>query len=136
MVDAELQVRTRAFSQRDPPGKPDRSAVEIHSEHHFEHSPQSEFLRRLPNGARPGGAGCHQCSTHRKARGSAETPDPPASPAAAGGNPAAPYLIAFKDNTIHAATAVWTDRLMAHYITREGAHEQVLLDLVDGTCAP
>jgi hypothetical protein len=41
------------------------------------------------------------------------------------------YLIAFKDNTIRAATAVWTDRLMAHYITREGAHEQVLLDLVD-----
>jgi hypothetical protein len=41
------------------------------------------------------------------------------------------YLIAFKDSTIHAAIAVWTHRLMAHYMTREGAHEQVLLDLVD-----
>ena len=41
------------------------------------------------------------------------------------------YLIAFTDKTIQAATAVWTDRLMLHYITRQGGHEQVRLDRVD-----
>ena len=41
------------------------------------------------------------------------------------------YLIAFKDDSIQAATAVWTDRLMLHYTTRQGAHEQVRLDRVD-----
>jgi hypothetical protein len=41
------------------------------------------------------------------------------------------YLIAFKDDTIQAVTAVWTDHLMAHYITRTGAHEQVRLDRLD-----
>jgi hypothetical protein len=40
-------------------------------------------------------------------------------------------LIAFKDDTIQAATAVWADRLMLHYRTRQGAHEQVRLDRVD-----
>jgi len=64
--------------------------------------------------------------------GQLKPPDPPHVSAGASGRPEGPvYLIAFKDNTIHAATAVWTDRLMAHYMTREGAHEQVLLDLVD-----
>ena len=41
------------------------------------------------------------------------------------------YLIAGKDGTIQAASAVWTDRLMLHYLTPEGAHEQIRLDLVD-----
>lgn len=41
------------------------------------------------------------------------------------------YLIAFKDETILAVTAMWTDRLMVHYITRTGAHEQVRLDRLD-----
>jgi hypothetical protein len=41
------------------------------------------------------------------------------------------YLIAFQDHTIKAATAVWRDDLMLHYMTREGGHEQVRLDLVD-----
>ena len=36
-----------------------------------------------------------------------------------------------KDETIQAVTAVWTDHLMAHYITRTGAHEQVRLDRMD-----
>jgi hypothetical protein len=40
-------------------------------------------------------------------------------------------LIAFKDDTIQAASAVWADRLMLHYRTRQGAHEQVRLDRVD-----
>jgi hypothetical protein len=40
-------------------------------------------------------------------------------------------LIAFKDDTIQAATAVWADRLMLHYRTMQGAHEQVRLDRVD-----
>jgi hypothetical protein len=41
------------------------------------------------------------------------------------------YLVAFTDNTIQAVTAVWADRLMLHYMTRQGAHEQVRLDRVD-----
>jgi hypothetical protein len=40
-------------------------------------------------------------------------------------------LIAFKDDTIQSATAVWADRLMLHYRTPQGAHEQVRLDRVD-----
>jgi len=41
------------------------------------------------------------------------------------------YLIALKDESIHAATAYWADRIMLHYITVRGAHEQVRMDLVD-----
>jgi len=41
------------------------------------------------------------------------------------------YLIALKDNTVQAATEVWADRLMLHYRTPQGAHEQVRLDRVD-----
>ncbi|SRR6266849_6002965 len=41
------------------------------------------------------------------------------------------YLIALKDQSIHAATSYWADRTMLHYITLQGAHEQVRLDLVD-----
>jgi hypothetical protein len=41
------------------------------------------------------------------------------------------YIIAFKDGTIAAATAYWWDGLMLHYLTRQGAHTQVRLDLVD-----
>ena len=41
------------------------------------------------------------------------------------------YLIADKDGSIQAASAVWTDRLMLHYLTLEGGHEQVRLDRVD-----
>ena len=41
------------------------------------------------------------------------------------------YLIAFKDETIQEATAVWKDRLMLHYTTPQGGHEQVRLDRVD-----
>ena len=41
------------------------------------------------------------------------------------------YLIALKDERIHAATSYWADRTMLHYITLHGAHEQVRMDLVD-----
>jgi hypothetical protein len=41
------------------------------------------------------------------------------------------FLIALQDHTVHPASAVWADRLMLHYTTREGAHEQVRLDRVD-----
>jgi hypothetical protein len=45
-------------------------------------------------------------------------------------NPAK-YLIALQDDTIQAASAVWTDRLMLHYLSPKGAHGQVRLDRVD-----
>ena len=41
------------------------------------------------------------------------------------------YLVAFKNQPVQEATAVWRDNLMLHYKTRQGAHEQVRLDLVD-----
>jgi hypothetical protein len=41
------------------------------------------------------------------------------------------HLIALKDESIRAATSCWTDRAMLHYITMQGAHEQVRMDLVD-----
>jgi hypothetical protein len=44
---------------------------------------------------------------------------------------ARPYLIAFKDHTLEAATAYWVDSSMLHYMTLTGAHVQVRLSLVD-----
>ncbi len=41
------------------------------------------------------------------------------------------YLIALKDGGIQVATSHWEDSRMLHYITPEGSHEQVRLDLVD-----
>lgn len=41
------------------------------------------------------------------------------------------YALAFKDHTIEAATSYWTDGLMLHYMTRQGAHVQVRLNLLD-----
>jgi len=41
------------------------------------------------------------------------------------------YLIALKDRTVQVATSYWEDARMLHYITPEGAHEQVRTDLVD-----
>jgi hypothetical protein len=41
------------------------------------------------------------------------------------------FLIASKDGTIGAATSYWADRFMLHYVTLQGAHVQVRLDLVD-----
>ena len=46
--------------------------------------------------------------------------------------PSAPlYALAFKDRTIEVATCYWIDGLMLHYMTRQGAHVQVRLDLLD-----
>jgi hypothetical protein len=56
-----------------------------------------------------------------------QAPQNPPTPSAA----AAIYLVALKDQSIHAATAYWVDGVMLHFITSQGAHEQVRLDLVD-----
>jgi hypothetical protein len=45
--------------------------------------------------------------------------------------PSATYLIALKDHTVETATNYWTDGRMLHYMTKQGAHVQVRLDLVD-----
>jgi len=41
------------------------------------------------------------------------------------------YTIALKDHTIQLASAYWSDGLMLHYMTRQGTHVQIRLDLVD-----
>jgi hypothetical protein len=41
------------------------------------------------------------------------------------------YALAFKDHTIEAVTAYWTDGSMLHYLTRQGAHVQVRLNFLD-----
>lgn len=41
------------------------------------------------------------------------------------------YYIVLKDRTVEGAIVYWADRLMLHYITRQGAHVQVRRDLVD-----
>ena len=41
------------------------------------------------------------------------------------------FLIALKDKTINAATAYWVDGPMLNYLTLQGAHVIVRLDLVD-----
>ena len=41
------------------------------------------------------------------------------------------YLIALTDQTVHSATSMWSDGTMLHFLTRDGVHEQVRLDLVD-----
>jgi hypothetical protein len=41
------------------------------------------------------------------------------------------YSILLKDQTVHFASVYWTDKLMLHYLTPQGAHEQIRLDLVD-----
>jgi len=43
----------------------------------------------------------------------------------------ASYSIAFQNHTVETAAAYWTDGLMLHYLTPQGAHVQVRLDLVD-----
>lgn len=55
----------------------------------------------------------------------------PTSDHAASGAPGPLYAIAFKDHRVEAAVACWTDGPMLHYVTRQGAHAQVRLDLVD-----
>jgi hypothetical protein len=46
-------------------------------------------------------------------------------------SPAPFVLIALKDKTIYAATAYWVDGLMLNYVTLQGVHVMVRLDLVD-----
>jgi hypothetical protein len=47
------------------------------------------------------------------------------------GQSAPVYLIAFRDQSVHAAKSYWSDGRMLHYLTPQGAHEQVRMDLVD-----
>jgi hypothetical protein len=65
--------------------------------------------------------------------GDLKPPPQPARPAAGQEEKTGPrnYLIAFTDESIQEATAVWKDRLMLHYTTPRGGHEQVRLDRVD-----
>jgi hypothetical protein len=46
-----------------------------------------------------------------------------------GGSPI--YLIALRDNTIHAAAAYWVEGSVLHYLTLEHVHKQVALASVD-----
>jgi len=57
-------------------------------------------------------------------------PVPPAAKDPAPKDPAA-YLIALQDRTIQAASKVWADGTMLHYLTPQGAHGLVRLDRVD-----
>jgi hypothetical protein len=41
------------------------------------------------------------------------------------------YIVALNDGTLGAATAYWKDGAMLHYMTPEGSHVQVRLNLVD-----
>ena len=45
--------------------------------------------------------------------------------------PSALYLIAFRDHTVETATRYWMEGPLLHYLTPQGAHVQVRLDLVD-----
>ena len=66
--------------------------------------------------------------------GELKPPAPMGTPRGASAPARAPgrlYLIVLKDKSIQQATAIWRDRLMLHYTTATGAHEQVRLDLVD-----
>ena len=64
--------------------------------------------------------------------GELKPPEPGGPDIAQAHNPApAHYMVAFRDGTIQAATAVWADHLMVHYTTLTGGHEQVRLDRVD-----
>ncbi len=64
----------------------------------------------------------------------------PSGPQAPGGPAAAPqeasqasivFMIALKDNSVYTAVAYWVEGETLHYITTQGRHNQVSLDLVD-----
>jgi hypothetical protein len=54
-----------------------------------------------------------------------------AAPAASASNSSPIYLIASKDQTIHAAAAYWVDGRTLHYVTLQREEKQVPLDSVD-----
>jgi hypothetical protein len=41
------------------------------------------------------------------------------------------YIIALKDHSVQLASSYWSDGLMLHYLTQQGSHVQIRLDLVD-----
>ena len=61
----------------------------------------------------------------------AQPPQPPRAPRDQPPPEPAKYLIVFQDGSVQPAIAVWTDRLMLHYLTPEGAHGQVRRELID-----
>jgi len=62
-----------------------------------------------------------------KATGASTTPNDAKPPVPDGPE----YSVALKDRTIEAATVYWSDGRMLHYLTPQGSHVQVRLDLVD-----
>jgi hypothetical protein len=64
-------------------------------------------------------------------------PPPPMQPLPDGAKSSKPqrdgahYLVALKDGTVETASTVSMDHRMLHYLTPQGAHVQVRLDLVD-----
>jgi hypothetical protein len=71
---------------------------------------------------------------HRQAVQAAQTAQAvqPAKAATEEAQPPAPFfLIAMKDKTINAAAAYWVDGPMLNYVTLQGVHVIVRLDLVD-----
>jgi hypothetical protein len=60
-----------------------------------------------------------------------QAPQPPRAAAEIPQLPAPFVLIALKDKTIHAATSYWADGPMLNYVTVQGMHIIVRMDLVD-----
>lgn len=64
---------------------------------------------------------------HQQATQASQAPKPATGEAQA----PSPFFIALKDKTINAATSYWVDGPMLNYVTLEGVHVIVRLDLVD-----
>ncbi|HBY62132.1 MAG TPA: hypothetical protein DEH78_20110 [Solibacterales bacterium] len=60
-------------------------------------------------------------------------PEAPAAgaPASAADEPATIFLIAFRNGTIQAAYAYWTEGQTLHYVTTKGSHNRATLDQID-----
>ena len=50
---------------------------------------------------------------------------------AAGGNGSPIYLIAFRDQSIHAVVAYWVDGRTLHYVTQQHEERQASIDTID-----
>jgi hypothetical protein len=60
-----------------------------------------------------------------------QTPQPAKSTTAEAQSPSPVFLIALKDKVINASTSYWVDGPMLNYVTVQGVHMIVRLDLVD-----
>lgn len=54
-----------------------------------------------------------------------------AQPAESSGAEKRPYLLAMKDSSVYVAFTYWLEKDTLHYVTMQGAHNQVTLDRVD-----